>query len=201
MKKIIALIIFTFLTNSALAQSANVSDDVVRFIDQLGNKIISIAAEKQTSESTKKQKIIAEIDRVIDTDWIGHYVLAKNYKDANEAQRTRFMELYRQFMINTYGPKFKNYNGKKFDVISVDKQGGFYVAKCEFLPKDSNVAINVQFRVKDRNGKLAVLDFVTEGISLIETQRSEFNSAISEKGIDQFMNDLEKRVQELKNKK
>lgn len=201
MKKIIALIFFTFLANSALAQSVNVSDDVIKFIDQLGKKIISIAAEKQSSESVKKQKIIAEIDRVIDTNWIGRFVLGKNYKDVNEAQLARFMDLYRQFMINTYGPKFKNYNGKRFDVISVDLQGGFYVAKCEFVPKESNTAINVQFRVKERNNKLVVLDFVTEGISLIETQRSEFNSAISEKGIDQFINDLEKRVQELKNKK
>ncbi|MSP33295.1 MAG: ABC transporter substrate-binding protein [Rickettsiales bacterium] len=201
MKKIIALIVFTFLTNSALAQTVNISDNVIKFIDHLGNKIISIAAEKQTSESAKKQKIIAEIDRVIDTAWIGHFVLGKNYKDASEAQRTRFMELYRQFMINTYGPKFKNYNGKSFNVISVDQQGGFYVAKCNFWPKDSTTAINVQFRVKERNGKLAVLDFVTEGISLIETQRSEFNSAISEKGMEQFINDLAKRVYELKNKK
>ena len=104
-------------------------------------------------------------------------------------------------MINTYGPKFKNYNGKSFKVISVDQQSGFYVAKCEFLPKDSNVPIDVQFRVKDRNGKLVVLDFVTEGISLIETQRSEFNSAISEKGMDKFIVDLAKRVQDLKAKK
>ncbi len=101
-------------------------------------------------------------------------------------------------MINTYGPKFKNYNGKKFEVLSVEQQNGFYVAKCEFIPRDSNNSINVQFRVKDRDGKLLVLDFVTEGISLIETQRSEFSSAISEKGMDKFMNDLAERVKVLK---
>ncbi len=201
MRKIAAFIILTFLSHSALAQTANPADNVVKFIDQLGNKIISIAAENTISESVKKQKIISEVDRVIDADWIGRFVLGKNYKDATDAQKTRFMDLYRQFMINTYGPKFKNYNGKSFKVISVDQQSGFYVAKCEFLPKESNVAINVQFRVKDRNDKLAVLDFVTEGISLIETQRSEFNSAISEKGIEKFIDDLAVRVQELKTRK
>lgn len=201
MKKILLLIAFTFLANSALAQNVNPADNVAIFIDQLGHKIISIAAEGKISENAKKQKIIAEVDRVIDADWIGRFVLGKNYKDATEEQRKRFTSLYREFMINTYGPKFKNYNGKSFRVISVDQQSGFYVAKCEFVPKDSNVSIDVQFRVKDRNEKLAVLDFVTEGISLIETQRSEFNSAISEKGMDQFIVDLAKRVQDLKVKK
>jgi len=200
MKKFLTLIILSFFINSAMAQTGNPADNVVKFIDQLGKKIISIAAEKSPDE-VRKQKIIAEIDRVIDSDWIAHFVLGKNYKDATDLQRTRFMDLYRQFMINTYGPKFKNYNGKRFNVLSVDQQSGFYVAKCEFVPKDSDVAINVQFRVKERNGKLVVLDFVTEGISLIETQRSEFNSAISEKGIEKFIEDLAVRVKELKAKK
>ena len=201
MKKITTFLILMFLSHSAVAQTSNPADDVVKFIDQLGNKIISIASEKNATENVKKQRIIAEVDRVIDADWIGRFVLGKNYKNATDPQKTHFMELYRQFMINTYGPKFKNYNGKSFKVTSVDQQNGFYVAKCEFMPRDSDVAINVQFRVKERNGKLVVLDFVTEGISLIETQRSEFNSAISEKGMDQFIDDLAKRVQELKNRK
>lgn len=201
MKKILILLIFTFFTNSAFAQSNNASDDVVKFIDHLGKKIISIAAETKISEEAKKQKIIAEVDRVIDANWIAHFVLGKNYRTATAKQRTAFIDLYRQFMINTYGPKFKDYNGKRFDVISVDQQSGFYVARCEFLPTDSNAPINVQFRVKNRDGKLSVLDFVTEGVSLIETQRSEFNSAISEKGMEKFMDDLAKRVKELKARK
>lgn len=203
MKKLFTIFSFLFLlSNQAMAaDSPTAADDVIKFIDQLGNKVISIANDKKLTDAVKKQKIISEVDRVIDADWIARFVLSKNYKDASDSQRERFRDLYRQFMINTYGPKFKNYNGKKFSVLSADQQNGFYVVKCEFLPRDSQAAIAVQFRVKNRDGKLAVLDFVTEGISLIETQRSEFNSAISEKGMDKFMDDLAKRVQELKNTK
>jgi phospholipid transport system substrate-binding protein len=104
-------------------------------------------------------------------------------------------------MINTYGPKFKDYNGRKFTVNEVIEQGGFYIAKAEFLPHDSNTPISVDFRVKERNGKLVILDFIAEGISLIETQRSEFNSAISQKGTDKFLDELTERVEKLKKAK
>ena len=77
-------------------------------------------------------------------------------------------------------------------------QNGFYVAKAEFLPKDSNIPILVDFRVKERNGKLVILDFIAEGISLIETKRSEFSSAISQSGMDTFLDDLDDRVKRLK---
>ncbi len=201
MKKLIAIFIFVVFSNSALAQKADASDKVRNFVDDIGNKIIKIADDNKLSENQKKDKIIIEIDKIIDTDWISRFVLGKNYKTANDEQKNRFSELYRQFMINTYGPKFKNYNGRGFTVIKVENQNNFYVAKCEFLPKDSNIPVNVDFRVKDRNNKLAVIDFVAEGVSLLETQRSEFNAAISQKGMDKFMDDLALRVKELKNKK
>jgi len=203
MKKIYIILFFIIFGNEALAQNNpnETAINVEKFINNLGNKIIKIAADNKISDNIRKDKIINEVDLVIDSEWIARFVLGKNYKSASDAQKTRFSELYRQFMINTYGPKFKNYNGKKFNVVSVEQQNGFYVAKCEFLPRDSSAAINVQFRVKDRDGKLLVLDFVTEGISLIETQRSEFNSAISEKGMDKFIDDLAIRVKELKLRK
>lgn len=104
-------------------------------------------------------------------------------------------------MINTYGPKFKNYNGKKFTVNEVVKQNNFYIAKAEFLPKDSDTAILTDFRVRKKDGKLYILDFIAEGISLIETQRSEFNATIDSQGIEPFLKNLEEKVKKLKSNK
>ncbi len=201
MKKILTAILFVFFSLPAAAQDSSTKSKVADFVNNVGNKIITIAGEKGLSEEKKKDKIITLIDDSIDSDWISRFVLGKNYKNISSENRSKFSKLYREFMINTYGPKFRNYNGRKFEVIEVVEQSGFFVAKAEFLPKDSNVPISVDFRVKERNGKLVILDFIAEGISLIETQRSEFNSAISQKGIDQFLIDLEERVKKLKNQK
>lgn len=198
MKKLLATTLLVIFSTTALAQQTK---DVKSFVNDIGGKIVSIANEKNISEDKKKDKIIAIIDGAIDSEWIARFVLGKNYKNISEENRTKFSKLYRDFMINTYGPKFKNYNGRKFDVVDVVEQNGFFVAKAEFLPRDSNVPISVDFRVKERNGKLVILDFIAEGVSLIETQRSEFNSAISQKGIDQFLVDLAERVKNLKGQK
>ena len=198
MKQIFTIIILILFSSQCLAQSESRKDEAGKFVEEIGNKIVNIAKEKNSSDVKKREKIITVIDSVIDSDWIAHFVLGKNYKTANEEQRQRFTKLYRDFMINTYGPKFKNYDGRKFTVNEVVEVKGFYVAKAEFLPKDSNIPIAVDFRVKDKNGKLVILDFVAEGISLIETQRSEFNSAISQNGMDKFLDDLAGRVKKLK---
>lgn len=198
-KTLILTIFFTInFENMALAlASDNNLPRVQKFVENVGNGVVNIAKEN-ISEAKKKSKIIDLIDKSIDANWIARFVLSKNYRKATAKQREQFKSLYRQFMINTYGPKFKNYNGKKFEVIKVEKRGRYYLAKAEFLPANSQTHISVDFRVKDKKGKLVILDFVAEGVSLIETQRSEFNSAISQKGMDGFLADLEKRVIELK---
>ncbi|OFW80478.1 MAG: hypothetical protein A2887_05075 [Alphaproteobacteria bacterium RIFCSPLOWO2_01_FULL_40_26] len=198
MKKILVAFLIAIFSSQAMAQEVSKAKEVDEFVEIIGNKIVKVAGEKATSDAKKREKIIAIIDGVIDANWIARFVLGKNYKTANDEQRQRFTALYRDFMINTYGPKFKNYDGKKFTVNEVKQQGSFYVAKAEFLPRESNVPISVDFRVKEKNGKLLILDFIAEGISLIETQRSEFNSAIAQNGMDKFLDDLAERVKKLK---
>jgi len=183
--------------SSGFSQEKKV-EDVKIFVENIGNSIIRIASDSKLSESQKKQKIILEVDSVVDASWISKFVLGKYYRDLSEQQKNKFSELYRQFMINTYGPKFKNYNGKKFEVTRVEKQAIFYTAHTQFFPRDSGNQILIDFRVKEQNGKLFVIDFIAEGISLLESQRSEFNSAINQSGIDQFISNLEKRVESLK---
>jgi phospholipid transport system substrate-binding protein len=197
MKKFLITCLVFFISTPAISAENAKTAEVRTYVEEIGNKIIKIADEKG-SESKKRDKIITIIDGAIDADWLARFVLSRNYKTSTEAQKERFTKLYRDFMINTYGPKFKNYNGKKFTVNEVIEQNGFYIAKAEFLPRDNNVPISVNFRVKERKGKLMILDFIAEGVSLIETQRSEFNSAITQKGMDQFLDDLTEKVKYLK---
>ena len=198
---LINFILISFYSFTSLAQEQNEILEVKTFVEEMGNKIINIAKEKNTSEAKIREKIINEIDMVIDSEWIAKFVLGKNYKNLNDQQKKQFISLYRDFMINTYGPKFKNYNGKKFTVNEVVKQNNFYIAKAEFLPKDSDTAILTDFRVRKKDSKLYILDFIAEGISLIETQRSEFNATIDSQGIEPFLKNLEEKVKKLKSNK
>ena len=198
---LINFILISFYSFTSLAQEQAEILEVKTFVEEMGNKIINIAKEKNTSEAKIREKIINEINIVIDSEWIAKFVLGKNYKNLSDQQKKQFISLYRDFMINTYGPKFKNYNGKKFTVNEVVKQNNFYIAKAEFLPKDSDTAILTDFRVRKKDGKLYILDFIAEGISLIETQRSEFNTTIDSQGIEPFLKNLEEKVKKLKSNK
>jgi len=199
--RLLAIAIIALYSVNSFAKEDLELQEVKIFVEEIGNKIINIAGEKNIPEAKIRDKIIAEIDRVIDSEWIAKFVLGKNYKNLSDQQKLDFVRLYREFMINTYGPKFKNYNGKKFTVNEVTRQNSFFIAKAEFLPKESDTAIMTDFRVKKKDGKFYVLDFIAEGISLIETQRSEFNATIDQNGVEPFLKNLDQKVKNLKNNK
>ena len=197
MKKILVTL-FLLFSFDALAQNDTPQEMIKKFVQIIGDQIIDVAKDKSLSEFQKKQKIINIIDKSTDSKWIARFVLGKNHKTANEEQKKQFMSMYREFMINTYGPKFNSYDGKKFAVNSVEKQSNFYLVKSEFIPKNSDVAIFFDFRIKENEGSFFIVDFIAEGVSLIETQRSEFNSSINEEGMDKFLENLKKRIASLR---
>lgn len=191
----IFLITTMLFINKAIAQDiADQNIAVQNFVQDFGDKIISIANDKKSKDNQKKQQIINLIDQNIDANWIAKFVLGSHYKTTTETQKEQFFSLYRKFMINTYAPKFNSYNGKKFTVNNISKQSSFFLVKTQFYPKDNPNPINLDFRVKEQNKKLAIIDFIAEGISLLETQRSEFDSAIKNAGIEQFLFDLNSKI-------
>jgi phospholipid transport system substrate-binding protein len=169
------------------------------FINNLGDNIIEIASNKNMPLQDRKNEIIKLVGSVVDNKWIARFVLARNYRSASKEQFSEFQKLYRDFIIYTYAPSFKGYNGEKFKIKEVLNQGKYFMVKCLLVMKDGP-DVNIAFRLKKRKNsdEFAILDIIAEGVSLIETQRSEFNSVISQKGLDGFLQDMSERVEELR---
>ena len=205
MKKILlSILILTFISNQAFADAAKTNEEkeVHNFVNDIGNKIIAVAGNSKLNLPQRKERLVTIIEAVVDIDWISKFVLGKHYRTATPEQKEQFKKLYREFMINTYSPKFTGYNGEKFSITSITKDDNYYTAKCLFSPKDKAPTINLDFRVRkntDKNeSKFLIFDIVAEGVSLIETQRSEFGSVISKDGLDSFLADLVERIKKLK---
>jgi phospholipid transport system substrate-binding protein len=54
--------------------------------------------------------------------------------------------------------------------------------------------LDVEWRLRSRNGGMFIIDLVVEGISLLITQRSEFGSVLERVGIDGLISELQSRV-------
>ena len=111
--RIIPLLFLLIMPLNIKAQDNNSDNKLVivrKFIDNFCNKIISISANKELSDSKKIINLVDHIDNSINSKWISRFVLGSNYRNMTNEQITRFNNIYRQYMIKTYSPKFKKYN-------------------------------------------------------------------------------------------
>ena len=188
-----------FLAIALLTASAHAGEKEAKaYVLTVSNKVLDIISNKKMSQDTKQTKLIKLFEQTVDTKWIGHFVLGRYYRTATAAQKKKYDDVYHEFLIRSYVPRFKEYKGQKFEITEtqVDSKNE-YVVKTNIL-SDNEAPIRVDYRVRDDGGTFHITDIISEGVSLINTQRSEFGSVVSREGMDYLLDQLKQRLETLK---
>jgi phospholipid transport system substrate-binding protein len=91
--------------------------------------------------------------------------------------------VFEEIMIQRFAPKFAGYAETKFEIDRVRAldQAGQFVIRSRITP-DQGEAIEIDWRVQERDGHFKILDVIGEGISMALTLRSEYASVIKDSG-------------------
>ena len=201
------LFIATIVAHSTVAQQLNqqsdnntsstelaISDEAneQRFIRSIASDVLNVIKAEQSLSETKTE-LEAIFNRTIDIDWVGRFVLGRHWRKADDSQKAQFVSSYRSFMVNSYAERLKEYSGETYDISSPRSLGNDKSALTMTLYRDNGKPVLIDYKVRAEEGQYRIYDIVVEGISLIATQRSEFNSVINRKGLDFLINALEKK--------
>lgn len=181
------------------ASSAHAGEKEAKaYVQGVSNKVLDIISTKKLAEGTKQARLIKLFEQTVDTKWIGHFVLGRYYNAATATQKKKYDDIYHEFLIRSYVPRFKEYKGQKFEITETQSQGkGEYLVKTNILSA-GEAPIRVDYRVREEGGTFHVVDIISEGVSLINTQRSEFGSVVSREGMDYLLDQLKQRLVTMK---
>ena len=85
------------------------------------------------------------------------------------------------------------YSGQTYTLKGARSDGDTsYVTMVINDPAGQN--INLDYRLRDTGGAYKITDITVEGVSLLNTQRSEFKSVVNSKGIDGLIEALKAQV-------
>lgn len=181
-----------------LAGFARAEDGAAKFVQEYGNKAVSVITDSAMSDGEKEQALSGLIEEIVDFERLTRLVLGKYARRISEEEASRFANLYHDYMLLTYVPRFKSYSGESIVVTSSHEvKDNFFLVKTQF-ERPQKEPVLVDFRLyKNEEGQYSVLDIVGEGVSLVNTQRSEFGSVIERKGMDYLLGALEKKIARL----
>lgn len=185
-------LVFSPLVNTA---SAATTETASKYIEDLGNHAIETLSNKALNKDVKQKKIEQLFRDNVDINWIGKFVLGRFWRQATDDQKKRYLKEYETFLVRHYATRFTDYTSGSFTINSSRDDGDdeFTVSMQIKSGEAGGEPILVDYRVRvdsTHKGGFAVFDIIVEGVSMITTQRSEFSSVISNKGMDYLITQL-----------
>src|SRR5690606_5730149 len=101
-----------------------------------------------------------------------------------DAQRKEYMTLFRQMVVNVYSARFGEYKGQKFETRSFRALDDKDTLVTSFIVPLDGPEIQVDWRVRYKDGRYRIVDVIVEGVSMSVTQRSDFAAVIQRGGGD-----------------
>ncbi len=179
-----ALIIFATFVLISGARADDKGKHAEAFIDSLGAKAIELVSNQTMSAEEKRAGFSKLLTDGFDMDWIGQFVLGRNWNLATPEQRTEYLSLFEQIIVFTYSKRFKDYSGQQVRVTGHELSNRQYIFVMSQIydPARAGTAINVTWRLLPKDDSYKIVDVVIEGVSMGITQRNEYNSVIQSNG-------------------
>jgi len=195
-KKLFAVFFLCLTLATSAPALADDKDAASAFANDLGHKALGIISDGSLTKEDKQSKLEVLFEQNVDIDWIGKFVLGRHWRSASDEQKKAYLDSYRTFTIKHYTSNLSDFTNTNFEVTKVrpDSNGGYVVTMRIKRPQAEDIVAEYTIRQKNGDG-LKVYDIIVEGVSMITTQRDEFGSVVSQKGLDYLISQLKRRSQ------
>ena len=182
-----------FIVNVNAENKVITENDVKTFITNMSIKSNSILNNTEMTDIQKETAYKNFTGEIVDSDYVARFILATNWRTLTVEQQQEFQNLYKEYLMENYIPKLKDYN-QDLTVNKIEKlRDKVYIAQTTTKDKDGRL-VNVNFRVIEKNGELYIIDIIPEGISFISSQRTDVNNSISKNGYNEFIKELKNKI-------
>ena len=181
MKKFVFLFVTFFMWGQEIKASVDCAT-AESFMTQIGEKVVNLLTDKSISDQERADQFRQILEQKFNIKAIGKFVLGRYWKQANEAEKEKFLSLFKETTVASYATRFKNYTSEKFEILGSRKESDGGVVVLTKIDRPHGAPILIDWKIFEKNGQLKIYDVILEGISMGITQRSEFASVIQKAG-------------------
>lgn len=167
------------------------------FVESMAQRGLDFLSDPDLSLSGKKKKFNALLQDSFDMDTIGRFSLGRYWRVSTPEQRKEYQALFRDMVIEIYSSRFSEYKGEKFDIQGYRVENEKDTTVSSSIVPNAGPGVQVDWRVRYKNGAYRIIDVVVEGVSMSVTQRSDFSAIIQRGGgsVDVLLDHLKDQQQ------
>lgn len=199
MKKIFTLLLVCFgliASTTVFANDGNPTD----MLQSLANRMIDSLKTNKTSLKSNPSKVYSLTYKIIvphaDLSEMSKRVLPpQTWNKASANQRVKFQSEFTKLLVRTYASALSDYSNQTVEIFPVrgGYQGKSTIAVNSQISRSDGPAVQVIYKLIARPDGWKLFDMSVEGVSLLESFRSQFASKLAQGSkLDDIIHDLVK---------
>ena len=203
MKNTCLPLLISFIIFISTAAQANSLDEVKETTQVTVNKVMQLLQDTKLAPKTKNQAIIQAVRDLFDFKHMAKLSLGKKYwQKMSKPQKEKFIDLFVKKLQLSYLDKLSLYTDEKVVIKAVEhptyksgKRKG-KIKKTRILVNSAlvkggdEIAMVYKFYKNKKMKNWKVYDFDVEGVSLIQTYRSQFKGVLKKQTIAELLQTL-----------
>ena len=174
------------LVQKPLVHMVAVSDETLKgaekFVNNVADRGIGFLSSTKMSQTRKQAAFHKLLKDSFDIKTIARFSMGRYWREASDAERREYNKLFEAMIVDVYSSRFGEYNGEKLMVKDSRAQGKRDILVSSAIVPANGQEIEVDWRVRYKDGRYKVVDVIVEGVSMAVTQRSDFSSVIQRGG-------------------
>ena len=173
------------LSLCAAAASAGPMSAPEGVITDVSAKILLLLRDASSYYDKDPERLHSQVDALLapisDYDAIAKGVMGVHYKSATEAQRKRFVGVFRLALVKTYARATLQYANSKMELVPSDHSAAAtdrFTVKMQVTASDGQAYPLDYAMVKSADGTWRVRNVIVNGVNLGLTYRNQFDSAM-----------------------
>jgi phospholipid transport system substrate-binding protein len=177
---------------------AEVSGDKAEaFIAGLADQAIDAMTMPNASQSDRIESFKVLLNENFAVKTIARYVIGRHWKKATKSQKEEYLNLFQELLAVTYANRFSEYAGENLNVVKSSVSSAKDTVVHSQIVREGTQPVSVHWHVRSSdNVTFKIIDIKVEGVSLGQTQKSEFSSVIRQNNgkVEALLAVLRKRV-------
>ncbi len=165
--------------------------DPAAFVTTVGEGVVEVLDAKGLEPDERLRHFRDIFVHALDLDAVARRVLGRHWRAASDAQRERYISLFRTYVVNMYAVQLGGYAGSTFTVLRQQRLRENESLVIARFKRASGPPLGMNVRVRQFNERFKIIDVTISGISLVVTKRSEFDAVIRREGLPGLLNRLD----------
>ena len=166
--------------DAAAKLDAGIAEGAHKFVRVLADRALDALSKRDMTNLEREAAFRTLFVAHFDVPTIAKWALGRYWRIATKAEQDEYQAMFEDYIVTTYTNRFRDYTNEHLDVGEVDKiadeDSGLMVRSL--IVRDQPKPIRVDWRIASQGGGYKIVDVIVEGVSMVQTQRSEFSSVI-----------------------